>query len=374
MRIICQHWQKEEDTDRVRCLLCPHNCLIPAGQTGRCRVRKNEHGQLWTLNYGELTAAALDPMEKKPLYHFHPGKTILSFGTFGCNMRCRFCQNHEISQMVVNANALTETDAHNGAHAHTEADARAEADPRAETDVRTSADSLRARRQLEAADLGRLVAMQEQSCVGAAFTYSEPSVWYEYVYDAARHVKEKGFVNVLVTNGFLSEKALADLLPFVDAANVDLKSFRDDFYREVCGASLKPVLETIVTMKKALHLELTTLLVPGLNDGVEEIEKMAAWVAAEVGKDTPLHLSRYFPAYRMELPPTPEKTIAAAYEAARVHLQYVYTGNIAVPYGQDTDCPACGSKLIRRNFRQVHIVGLSDRRCKACGLPVPIVM
>lgn len=336
---IGKYWHKEQDADAVRCELCPHNCLIPTGQTGRCRVRKNENGELQTLNYGELTAAALDPMEKKPLYHFYPGKTVLSLGTFGCNMRCRFCQNHDISQVAAENRA--------GAGAA----ARAE-------------------------DVVRLVAMQDQSCVGAAFTYSEPSVWYEYVYDAARLVKGKGFVNALVTNGFLSGKALRDLLPFVDAANIDLKSFSDEFYREICGASLKPVLETIVAMKKAphLHLELTTLLIPGLNDGVDEIEKLAAWVAAEVGKDTPLHLSRYFPAYRMELPPTPEKTMAAAYEAAHTYLQYVYVGNIAVPYGQDTCCPACGQKLISRNFWQVRFEGLNDRHCNACGHPIPIIM
>lgn len=308
---IAQYWHKEQDAAQdaaqaaVRCTLCPHHCLIPAGQTGRCRARKNEGGQLQTLNYGVLTAIALDPMEKKPLYHFHPGKTVLSLGTFGCNMRCRFCQNHNISQVG------------------------------AEVGVGAGVGAGPARWQLSAEDVAQLVAMQDHSCVGAAYTYSEPSVWYEFVYDAARIVKEKGFVNVLVTNGFLSGKALRDLLPFVDAANVDLKSFSDDFYREICGAALKPVLETIVTMKKALHLELTTLLVPGLNDGVEEIEKLAAWVAAEVGKDTPLHLSRYFPAYHMELPPTAEQTMAAAYEAACSHLQYVYLGNIANPNKSD---------------------------------------
>jgi len=358
---IAQYWHKEQNTDAVRCELCPHNCLIPAGRTGRCRVRMNENGQLQTLNYGELTAVALDPMEKKPLYHFYPGKTVLSLGTFGCNMRCQFCQNHDISQMAA------------------EAGVGAGKAARAEAEARTT----HARRQFSAEDVVRLVATQGQgqsqgqSCVGAAFTYSEPSVWYEFVYDAARLVKEKGFVNVLVTNGFFSGKALRDLLPFVDAANVDLKSFGDEFYREICGASLKPVLETIIAMKKALHLhlELTTLLIPGLNDGVDEIEKLAAWVAAEVGKDTPLHLSRYFPSYRMELPPTPEKTMAAAYEAARGFLQYVYVGNITVPYGQDTYCPSCGQKVISRsNFRQVHFEGFSDKHCTACGYPIPIIM
>lgn len=335
---IGQYWHKEQEQDAVRCILCPHNCLIPAGKTGRCRVRKNEDGQLQTLNYGELTAVALDPVEKKPLYHFYPGKTVLSLGTLGCNMTCRFCQNHDISQLAAGTGSGS------------------------------------ARRQLSAEGVARLVAMQDHSCVGAAFTYSEPSIWYEFVYDAARAVKEKGFANVLVTNGFFSRKALRDLLPFVDAANVDLKSFSDDFYREICGAALKPVLETIITMKKEIHLELTTLLVSGLNDGVEEIAKLSAWVADEVGKDTPLHLSRYFPAYRMELPPTPEQTMAAAYEAACGYLQYVYVGNIAAPYGQDTCCPACGQKLISRNFRQVRFEGLSDRRCKACGHLIPIVM
>lgn len=320
--------------DKVQCLLCPHECLLSAGQRGLCRARKNIAGRLYTLNYGRVSSLGIDPIEKKPLYHFYPGRQIFSVGTFGCNFRCQFCQNWEISQ----GEPATE-----------------ELSPE-----RLVAMALRAR--------------EESGSVGIAYTYSEPVVWYEFVYDCAKLAHEKGLKNVLVTNGSIQEEPLEKLLPYIDAMNIDVKAFTPDYYRRVCRGELEPVLRTVERAYGRCHIELTTLLVPGMNDSDEELEALVDWVAS-LSRDVPLHFSRYFPRYQMELPPTPLQTLVRAWELARQKLRYVYIGN-AWELGErydNTYCPGCGSLLIRRSGYFVLLSGLEGRRCKECGTDIAVV-
>ncbi|MGB9791036.1 MAG: AmmeMemoRadiSam system radical SAM enzyme [Thermacetogeniaceae bacterium] len=320
---------------KVQCLLCPHMCLLSVGQRGLCRVRENIGGKLYTLNYGRVSSLGIDPIEKKPLYHFYPGRQIFSVGTFGCNFRCQFCQNWEISQ----GEPATE-----------------EFSPE-----RLVAMALRAR--------------DGSDSVGIAYTYSEPVVWYEFVYDCAKLAHEKGLKNVLVTNGSIQEEPLMRLLPYIDAMNIDVKAFTSDYYRRVCRGELEPVLRTVERAYGNCHIELTTLLVPGMNDSDEEIEALVDWVAS-LGKEVPLHFSRYFPRYRMELPPTPLKTLVRAWELARRKLDYVYIGN-AWELGEKYDntcCPECGALLVRRSGYYVVLSGLEGRKCKECGAEIAVVV
>ncbi|MDD5020039.1 MAG: AmmeMemoRadiSam system radical SAM enzyme [Candidatus Omnitrophica bacterium] len=272
-------------TGEVHCRLCPQSCRIQDGKKGFCGVRVNQGGVLYTLNYGRAASLALDPIEKKPLYHFYPGETILSAGTVGCNLACLFCQNWSISQEV---QTPTEPITIPGLIAH-------------------------ARR------LGSF---------GVAYTYNEPFIWYEFVLEAARAVREAGLKNVLVTNGFVEPGPLQELLPYIDAANIDIKSIRDDFYRKVCSGRVGPGLKTIETMAAACHVELTCLVIPTLNDSPEDISALADWVAEHAGPDVPLHFSRYFPCYKMTIPPTPPRTLFEAQKIARKKLSRVYLGNI----------------------------------------------
>lgn len=272
----------------MHCLLCPQDCHIPDGRLGLCRVRLNESGRLYTLNYGRVSSLGLDPIEKKPLFRFHPGSYILSLGTLGCNLACGFCQNWHISQADAPTEALSPE---------------------------------------EAAELAARPHHGLMS-IGLAYTYSEPSVWAEYILDTAPLARAKGLKNVLVTNGYIREEPLKDLLPWVDAANVDLKSFRGDFYRRHCAGRLEPVLETISRLHGAgVHVEVTTLLIPGENDGEAELRELVDWLAA-LDPGIPLHLSRYHPAHRFTIPPTPVATIRRACDLARNKLRYVYAGNV----------------------------------------------
>lgn len=319
----------------IACLLCPHRCVLREGATGRCGVRGVEGGSLVSRNYAMVTGACIDPIEKKPLYHFMPGSEILSVGTFGCNMGCEFCQNWEISQARSGGTRL--------APAH----------------------------------LVALAQKHRDRSIGVAYTYSEPTVWYEYVLESARLVRAAGLRNVLVTNGFINPDPLAELLPFVDAMNIDLKSMDEAFYWKVCGASPQPVLEAIErSFAAGCHVELTTLVIPGLNDGIEHIDRLAAW-AGGLSRGIPLHLSRYFPNYKMDIAPTPIETLAACADAARAHLDYVFVGNAVVPGGNDTSCPNCGELLIERRglgFAAPPIVHMAEPRCPACGVDVPVVL
>lgn len=316
----------------IVCELCPHRCRIADGKAGVCRYRRNVDGQLVAGNYARVSSSGYDPIEKKPLYHFRPGSTIFSLGTVGCNLGCAFCQNWEISQVDAPTRCLS---------------------PAA------------------AVELGGRETWGGERSIGIAYTYSEPLVWWEYVYDTATLARAAGLANVLVTNGFVESQPLAELLPLVDAMNIDVKAFTDGFYRSVCGGRLEPVLRTVEAAHRAgVHVEVTTLLVPGLNDSPQEVAGIAGWLAG-LDRAIPLHLSRYFPNYRMTEPPaTPLASMQAAYAIAREHLDFVYLGNIAGHVGTDTVCPACGAVVIRRDGFRADTAGLSGPVCARCGRPI----
>lgn len=318
---------------RVRCLLCPHRCFIDENKRGNCGVRENREGTLFTLTYGKIASLAMDPIEKKPLYHFLPGTSILSLGSVGCNLHCLFCQNWEISQSSVADFPLKE---------------------------------LSPQKAVELA--------LKYNSVGIAYTYNEPFVFWEYVFDTASLAKKEGLVNVLVTNGYIEEQPLEEILPLVDAMNIDLKSFDDNFYRKVCGGKLEPVLRTIkFAYQKGVHIEITHLLVGGLNDDFESFERMINWIS-ELSPDIPLHISRYFPAYRLNLPPTSLSLLQKAYEIALQKLHYVYLGNVIKDKTSTTYCSSCGNAVIRRSGYRVSCEGLEGNRCVFCGQSLPIVV
>lgn len=278
-------YYKKMEEGEVDCFLCPQLCRIKKGGRGFCGVRVNEDGVLRTINYGQAASISLDPIEKKPLYHFHPGEMILSVGTIGCNLACLFCQNWSISK---DAQSPTE-----------------EVTP------------------------GFIIGQAKKlNSFGIAYTYNEPFIWFEFVLETAKAAKTAGLKNVLVTNGFVQPGPLAELLPYIDAANIDIKSIRDGFYRKVCSGRVEPVLETIKTMCKSCHVELTNLVIPALNDSKEDIAALVDWIADNIGTDVPLHFSRYFPCYKMTIPPTPPQTLSQARSIAEKKLRFVHLGNI----------------------------------------------
>ncbi|WP_207708799.1 AmmeMemoRadiSam system radical SAM enzyme [Heliobacterium mobile] len=278
----------DPDPPKVHCRLCPWHCHIPEGKVGVCRVRMNEKGTLFSLNYGKVTGLSIDPIEKKPLRRFHPGSQILSFGSLGCNFDCGFCQNYHIAH-------------------------------RDDAEFRLIPPEEALRLAEETKVYGN---------IGIAYTYSEPSVWYEYIIDTAPLIHEAGMKNVLVTNGYLEAEPIKDMLPYIDAVNLDIKGFTEDYYHGVCKGRLEPVLTAAKLYKSACHLEVTTLVVPGHNDREEELVELFDWVARELGRDTPIHLSRYFPQYKFKEQPTPRETMLRAGELARERLDHVYLGNI----------------------------------------------
>jgi len=318
---------------RVRCHLCAHHCSIPEGRRGICHVRENVGGTLYTLVYGRAIARHVDPIEKKPLYHFHPGSTAYSIATEGCDFRCRWCQNWEISQrsrgVRIRSGESPPQEIVRDARAH--------------------------------------------GSRSIAYTYTEPTVFFEYAFDTAVRAHAAGMANVFVTNGYMSEEMLSAFRPYLNAANVDLKAFRDATYKRYVGARLQPVLDSIEAMKRfGVWLEVTTLVIPGLNDSRAELRDATAFIVRQLGPDTPWHISRFFPAYRMtDRPPTPLKTLRRAREIGReAGLRYVYIGNVAEEGGQDTACPGCHRVLIRRpGFGEItnHVRGF---RCPDCGTRV----
>lgn len=323
MKYKARYWETFDD--RVLCKLCPHDCLIPLGKRGFCRTRININNELISLNYGEVTALALDPIEKKPLYHYKPGSYILSVSTYGCNMRCDFCQNYELSQQDVYS------------------------------------------RLISPKELVKLV-MKHEHNIGIAFTYNEPFVWFEYIYDCAKLLKEAKQDKdvVLITNGYINPEPLKELLPYIDAMNIDLKAFSNDYYQKVCKASLEPVLETIKLAHANCFIEITTLIVTNENDNLTEIENIAKFIAS-VDKNIPLHLSRYYPNYKMTNPPTSVNFMKQAQEVAEKYLYYVYVGNI--PYeDRNTYCPECKTLVIDRTYGSVH------QTCPKCGLNIPLII
>ncbi|MCE5263912.1 MAG: AmmeMemoRadiSam system radical SAM enzyme [Deltaproteobacteria bacterium] len=324
---------EKEAGNRARCGLCAHRCRIAPGARGVCGVRENRDGTLRSLSYGMILAENVDPIEKKPLFHLLPGSRSFSIAAAGCNFRCSFCQNHDISQMPRETGKIAGRE-------RTPAEIAEEA-------LRTGSQSI-------------------------AYTYTEPTVFFEFAYETAGIAQEKGIRNVWVTNGFMTPEMLGLIGPRLDAANVDLKAFRDDFYREQCGAPLQPVLDTLRRMKElGIWVEVTTLLIPGLNDGEGELRELAAFIVS-LGAETPWHISRFHPRYRMtERPPTPAARIHRAAEIGRAAgLKYVYSGNVPGDAGENTFCNRCGRLLIGRCGFTVERLELEGSACPGCGTPL----
>ncbi len=317
----------------VRCGLCPRGCVIPPGRHGFCRARENRGGTLYTLVYGRPIALNVDPIEKKPFFHVHPGARAFSLATVGCNFICAFCQNYDISQAAPGDVAAP---------------------------LRTPAEIAQSAR--------------ESGCGLLAFTYTEPTVYYEYMADCARAARDLGLGSVMVSNGFISAPALAALAPLLTAVKIDLKSFSDSFYRETCGGRLQPVLDTLKRLTAGgTWTEVVTLLIPTLNDNDDEIKRLAAWMARELGPQVPLHFSRFSPLYRLRnLPPTPYATLQKARALAmKEGCQFVYIGNAPGLGGEATACPACGKVVIERLGNRVEANRLKEGHCPDCGKKVP---
>jgi len=321
--------RKLED-GRIECLVCPHNCKIKEGKTGICGVRKNNGDKIELLTYGVISGMALDPIEKKPLYHFYPGSWIFSVGSWGCNMKCDFCQNFHISQNI-------------------------ELQPSRVVQPQEIIDS----------------ALNAKNNIGIAFTYNEPVIWFEYIRDVAIPARRSGLKTAMVTNGFVNEGILLEYLQLIDAFNVDLKSFNNNFYNTISGAELEPVKRSLKTIARSgRHLEITTLIIPGLNDSISEMESQARWISDELGKDVPLHLSRYFPMFKRTTPATLQDELRKFHEIAQKHLYYVYMGNVASDQGQDTRCPGCGVIITRRSGYHSEHLNTIDGRCTSCNAEI----
>jgi pyruvate formate lyase activating enzyme len=320
------------DNNLVRCNLCGHRCVIKPGNKGVCQVRQNLDGKLYTLVYGGIISYHVDPIEKKPLYHFLPGSNAFSIATPGCNFQCQWCQNWEIAQMP----------RHYGLQMQ-------QFTPPEEV----------------------VSAAQASGCASIAYTYTEPTIFYEYAYDVAVLAKQAGIYNVYVTNGYMTEEMLEAFHPYLDAANVDLKAFNKKTYHKFVGAGLQQVLDSMVKMKElGIWLEVTTLVIPGVNDDPAELRDAAQFVAQELGSDTPWHISRFFPNYKMgKVPPTPLATMQRAQQAGiEAGLKYVYLGNLHDE--SDTCCPQCGQVLIQRQGYYVRANRIQDGKCSHCGTPI----
>jgi len=321
------------DGGEIQCELCPHRCRVAKGRRGLCRVRENRDGKYYSLVYGNPCAVHLDPIEKKPLFHVLPSTTSFSLATMGCNFQCKFCQNWEISQ----------------------------ASPE----------------DVYSYDAPPEVMVKKAKEVGArsvAYTYVEPTIFYEYMLDISHLAKKEGLLNVVHSNGFINPEPLKNLCKVLDAANIDLKGFTEDYYREMCGGGLHPVLETLKTLKKEkVHLEITTLVIPTKNDDLSVLKEMCLWIKRELGADTPIHFSRFYPLYKLRsLPPTPVSTLDRARETAlSVGLEYVYIGNVPGHAAENTFCPKCKKRIIQRTGFMVGEVDVKDGKCRYCGKPIP---
>ena len=318
--------------DGKRCGLCRRRCVIPEGAAGVCGVRKNINGTLYTINYGKVVALGDDPIEKKPLFHVLPGSRALSYALFGCNFKCLYCQNYEISQEWKN----------------TKLDTIDEMTP------------------------SQLLSKSDAPIV--AHTYGEPTIFFEYALEVSKLAHEQGRLNAFVTNGYITPEALDTIRPYLDAANIDLKAFNERFYRELCGGiQLDEVLDSIQNYyRKGIHIELTTLVIPGWNDDREEFESMVQWIHTHLSPDVPLHITAFHPDYKMkDASPTPLSTLYQLWEVARQHLHYVYIGNAPAKDAFNTYCPKCGRLLIERDYmhtRFSHVT--SDGKCPYCGHPI----
>lgn len=310
---------KNSGGKEASCLLCPQHCQLRTGQVGRCQARENCEGEVVSRTYGEVAAWNLDPIEKKPLYHFYPGSWIFSLGGFGCNLSCSFCQNHEISQKYQLGRKITPS------------------------------------------ELAGLVG-QSQDSLGLCFTYSEPSVWFEMIRDTAPLVRAQGGKVVLVSNGTISPSFLEELIPWLDAVNIDIKAFTEEFYRSYCGGKLAWVLDNVERLAGRVHLEVTTLVIPGANDSPQELADLARWLE-RLRVPIAWHLSAYHPAYHLAVPPTERHTLEQLGSLAKQWLPYVYLGNVRG--GSATVCPKCGETVIQRE--PILVNHLLKGCCPKCG-------
>lgn len=323
------------DGGKVQCRICFKNCIISSGETGFCHNRKNEEGNLYNLVYGRPSAVQFDPVEKEPLHHFLPGTDILCIGTAGCNFRCKFCHNWHLSQQSIEQIGFYQEFAPDAL-------------------VQKSLDRWRP--------------------PSISFTYNEPTVIYEYVYDTAKLARKAGLKVVIHSNGSMNAEPLRPLLQHVDAATVDLKAFHEDFYRDVSGGQLEHVLGTLkIIREEGVWLELVNLVIPGLNDDPEDLKRMCAWICHNLGPETPLHFSRFFPAYRLtDLPPTPVETLEQAHQIAQEEgLLFVSIGNVPGHTHNSTFCHGCGDTIIKRVHFTVHSVNMEEGRCSSCGVSIP---
>lgn len=331
--VVPTHYWEERPNGRVQCNVCPNFCRLAEGQRGACFVRMNQGGRVVLTTYGRSSGFCVDPIEKKPLNHFLPGTPVLSFGTAGCNLACRFCQNWDISKS---------------------------------REIDTLADAAAPERIAQAA--------QELGCPSVAFTYNDPVIFMEYAIDIARACRARGIKTVAVTAGYINPEPRKEFFAWMDAANVDLKAFTERFYEQICGASLENVKETLIYLKHETRVwfELTTLLIPGENDGDEELQAMTRWVASALGVDVPMHFTAFHPDYKMlDVPSTPPQTLSRARAIALKNgLRYVYTGNVHDPDGGSTYCHACGEKLIGRDWFELSDWNLTPGgACRFCHTP-----
>ena len=327
-----RNWELEGE--RVLCKLCPHHCRIANGHACICAVRENRSGKLCALTYGKASAVHIDPIEKKPLYHFHPGQDVLSLGSIGCNMGCQHCQNYTISQAKPGTIPL---------------------------------------QQLGVPEVAQMC--RESDCPGVAWTYNEPTMWQEFVMDASKDCKAKGLFTVLVTNGYVEEAPLRELCTCIDAMNIDVKGFTEEFYHKICKAKLAPVLRTCeVAHDRGVHLELTYLIITGKNDAEEELKGFCAW-CAQLGTSIPVHFSRFHPDHMMmDVPATPLRTMERALAVAKdAGLKHVYAGNVSLGKGEDTVCPSCSAVAISRRGYMIKLESYDHGRCKKCGATLDIV-
>ncbi|RLE12854.1 AmmeMemoRadiSam system radical SAM enzyme [Candidatus Aerophobetes bacterium] len=314
---------------KVKCTLCPHQCIIHSGKRGICGVRENREGKLFSLVYEKVISWAVDPIEKKPLYHFLPGEAVFSFATVGCNFRCLNCQNYTISQISRQNGEIPG----------------------------------------ERIPPEKIVQLTRKSRAKIiAYTYTEPTIFYEYAYDTCRLAHEQGIKNVFVTNGYIMPQPLKEISPFLDAANVDLKSMKETFYQKICGGKLKPVLDSIKLMRKlGIWVEVTTLVIPGMNDEEEEFESIARFLL-QLGNDIPWHISRFYPAYKMTRPSyTPIEALHRAREVGKnAGLKYVYIGNVPGEESENTFCPNCGKIIVKRKGFWIEKIDVEKGRCRWC--------
>jgi len=319
----------------LNCKVCQRRCIISDGKEGFCNMRRNEEGKLYSLNYAAASSVSVDPIEKKPLFHFYPGSTSFSLGTLGCNFRCKHCQNWTISQAdlgtVPTQEILPE----------------------------------------EAVSLAK-----EYGCRSISWTYNEPTMWFEYTLDSAKLAHKEDIKTVYVTNGYMTEEALDTIAPYLDAANVDLKGMSEKFYHDLCDARLQPVLETIKNMyDMGIHLEVTNLMIPSYNDSDEDVKALIKFMVEEVGVEVPLHFTRFFPYYKLNhLPPTEISTLEKAHKMAKEDgMKYVYVGNVPFTDGENTYCPECGELLIERDGFDVVGDKVKKGKCSSCGAGIDII-